>query len=120
MVLRDRSHIESRLPYGRLLFFVASSVTLTTTAEPIPEGDKIVHIAVYAILAYFLLCGWCVDKNKTLRKREVVVVLTVIILYGPSDEFHQPFVPGRQPSACLRGLFMIALQPQRETMTDAA
>ncbi|MGH8601634.1 MAG: hypothetical protein ACREXR_02285 [Gammaproteobacteria bacterium] len=45
------------------IIFVASSVTLETTAEPLPEGDKIVHIAFYAILAYFLLCGWCVAKT---------------------------------------------------------
>ncbi|MGH8601633.1 MAG: VanZ family protein [Gammaproteobacteria bacterium] len=37
-------------------------------------------------------------KNKTLRKKEVVVVLTVIILYGISDGFHQSFVLGRQLS----------------------
>ncbi len=79
------------------VIFVVSSLTITTP-EPIPEGDKIVHIGFYAVLAYFLLCGWCVDKNKPLRKKEVLVVLAVIILYGISDEFHQSFVPGRKPS----------------------
>ncbi|MGH8615616.1 MAG: VanZ family protein [Gammaproteobacteria bacterium] len=104
------------------VIFLASSVTLETTAEPLPGGDKIVHIAFYAILAYFVLCGWCIAKNKTLRKKEVVVVLTVIILYGISDEFHQSFVPGRQPSGYdvladgvggLLGLLVLGLQLQR-------
>lgn len=122
VVLWERIAFRIAAVVWAIIIFVASSVTLTTTAEPLPEGDKIVHIAVYAILAYFLLCGWCVDKNKTLRKKEVVVVLTVIILYGLSDEFHQSFVPGRQPSwydvladgvGGLLGLLALALQPQR-------
>ncbi|MGH8652631.1 MAG: hypothetical protein ACREYE_10885 [Gammaproteobacteria bacterium] len=51
------------------------------TRTPIPEEDQIVHIAFYAVLAYFLLCGWCVDKNKPLPKKEVMVALTVITLW---------------------------------------
>ncbi len=52
----------------------------------------------------------------------MVVVLTVTILYGISDEFHQSFVPGRQPSwydvladglGGLLGVLAVALQTQR-------
>ncbi|MGH2566776.1 MAG: VanZ family protein [Bacteroidota bacterium] len=121
MVLRERIAFRIAAVVWATIIFLASSVTLETTAEPLPEGDKIVHIAFYAILAYFLLCGWCVGKNKTLRKKEVVVVLTVIILYGISDEFHQSFVPGRQPwydvladgVGGLLGLLVLGLQLQR-------
>ncbi len=126
MVLRERIAFRIAAVVWATVIFVASSVTLETTAEPLPEGDKIVHIAFYAILAYFLLCGWCVAKNKILRKKEVVVVLAVIILYGISDEFHQSFVPGRQPSwhdvladgvGGLLGLLVLGLQLQRKSMT---
>jgi len=126
VVLRERIAFRIAAVVWATVIFVASSVTLETTAEPLPEGDKIVHIAFYAILAYFLLCGWCVAKNKILRKKEVVVVLAVIILYGISDEFHQSFVPGRQPSwhdvladgvGGLLGLLVLGLQLQRKSMT---
>ncbi|MGH8657315.1 MAG: VanZ family protein [Gammaproteobacteria bacterium] len=57
-----------------------------------------------------------------MRKKGMVVVLTVTILYGISDEFHQSFVPGRQPSwydvladglGGLLGVLAVALQTQR-------
>lgn len=126
--MRERIAFRIAAVVWATVIFVASSVTLTTTAEPLPESDKIAHVAFYAILAYFLLCGWCVDKNKTLRKKQAVVVLTFVILYGISDEFHQSFVPGREPSwydvladgvGGLFGLLVLALQPQRRAMADA-
>lgn len=104
-----------------IFIFAASSVTLTA-AEPIPEGDKIVHIVCYAILAYLILRGWCVDKNRLPNTKEVLIVLMVTILYGISDELHQAFVPGRHPSwydvvadgvGGIIGTLVLAIQTQR-------
>ena len=70
-----------------LLIFVASS--RSTLAGPrIPDSDKVVHFAVYGLLAT-LVCrqgrGW----------RAAGWTLLAVSAYGATDEWHQSFVPGR-------------------------
>lgn len=72
-----------------LLIFYFSSQSETTALgllNFIPFSDKLVHAAVFGILALFL---YLATENPRLA-----VILTA--LYGMADEFHQHFVPGRQ------------------------
>ncbi|MCA9836043.1 MAG: VanZ family protein [Trueperaceae bacterium] len=52
----------------------------------VPFGDKLIHASVFGILAFFL---YMATDNPRLA-------VTLTVLYGLSDEFHQHFVPGRQ------------------------
>ena len=69
------------------LIFVASSRSRLASTD-VANGDKIVHFAVYGLLAT-LVCrlgvGW----------RGAAWALLAASAFGASDEWHQSFVPGR-------------------------
>ena len=72
----------------------------------LPFGDKIAHMAVYAVLGAALAWG----RARSPRAVGHVLLLTLGALYGVSDEWHQMYVPGRIPDvtdwiADLFGLF---------------
>lgn len=59
--------------------------------------DAVVHRTAHLI--EFAMLGWlvlrAVGDNRAITRRELVIALIVIVLYGASDEFHQRFTPGR-------------------------
>lgn len=76
-----------------LIFYLSHQPDLPST----PGGDKTAHLIAYAVMgilfvrAFYFGTGW----------RPVVLILVafvVSVLYGVSDELHQSFVPGRDPS----------------------
>ena len=60
--------------------------------------DKVVHMCIFGFLAYLFLRAWLWGQLSriTLLTAGIAVIFTV--LYGASDEFHQSFVPNRDPS----------------------
>lgn len=65
-----------------------------------PGGDKMAHIVVYGGLG-FLLAWACLGSGPAAartRAMRLAVAVGLGIGYGISDEFHQSFVPGRDPS----------------------
>jgi VanZ family protein len=54
------------------------------------------HLAVYAILAALLY--WAVESLALSGARRLFIAFAVAVCYGISDEWHQSFVPGRDPS----------------------
>ena len=54
------------------------------------------HMAGYALLAVSCLRGLAGGRAVTRRLRILAILLS--ILYAASDELHQAFVPGRNPS----------------------
>jgi len=69
-----------------VVIFVASSQPGGAVGLPSP-WDKLAHLLTYAVLAWLL------------RKSGLSPFWAVALaaLYGASDEWHQSFVPGRQP-----------------------
>src|SRR5262245_61469186 len=71
-----------------VMIFLASSRSRVVDIHVVPQGDKMVHFAVYGLLAT-LVCriggGW----------RAALLSLLVVSAFGASDEWHQSFVPGR-------------------------
>ncbi len=67
------------------------------TAPAIPYLDKLIHAAVYTLLAAAIARGLGLTTSLGAGQK---IVLTVIIavVFGISDEWHQSFVAGRQPS----------------------
>jgi len=51
------------------------------------------HLIEFAILGWLLLRA--VAGGRPISRRELVITLMVVTLYGASDEFHQRFTPGR-------------------------
>ncbi len=66
---------------------------------------RLAHVTEFAILGALVLRGMCRGKPST--RREVLIMLLIVGLYGASDEFHQRFTPGRN-SEGLTVLFDIA------------
>ena len=69
------------------------------TDEPLPfvHLDKILHLIAYGLLG-FLAMGAVRARGDTHRNGQVWLIALLVGLYGISDEFHQSFVPGRDPS----------------------
>jgi VanZ family protein len=72
----------------------------SSQSDPVPEltsrvSDKLLHVGAYALLGA-LFCRALVGEG---IRPPVALVLAVILgsTYGAADEFHQSFVPFRQP-----------------------
>jgi VanZ family protein len=71
-----------------LIFAVSSRSRLAGSNLAVPYGDKIVHFAIYGLLATSIARlgrGW----------RAALLAVLITSVYGVSDEWHQSFVPGR-------------------------
>ena len=51
------------------------------------------HLLEFAVLGALLLRA--TSRDKPVSKREIIITLIIVALYGASDEFHQRFTPGR-------------------------
>ena len=51
------------------------------------------HVLEFTALGALLLRA--LSKDKPVKKRDVLLALLIVALYGASDEFHQRFTPGR-------------------------
>ncbi len=90
------------------IIFVGSSVShVPHIGGKITDGlaHRIVHLVEFAILGALLLRA--TSDGRSISKREIIITLIIIALYGASDEFHQRFTPGRS-SEGLAVLFDIA------------
>lgn len=77
-----------------LIFFLSAQSTLPDLSGGRVELQDVAgHFVVYAVLA--LLWRWALAGVGVRRPGTWALVLSV--LYGLSDEFHQGFVPGRNP-----------------------
>lgn len=73
-----------------LIFYFSSQPTLEKL-DPVNllDHDKLIHMGAYFALAASL---WYPFKGKIMC---IPLTLTISLLYGISDEYHQSFVPGR-------------------------
>jgi len=91
-----------------IVIFIGSSIgNVPRVGGKTTDGivHRAAHILEFAILGALLLRA--TSKDKPVTKREVIVTLIVVALYGASDEFHQRFTPGRS-SEGLSVLFDVA------------
>ncbi len=71
-----------------------------SSLDPPGSGiDKLEHAFAYGVLALSLWFGLGsrLPAAHAARRRGVIAVM-LAALYGFSDEFHQSFIPGREPS----------------------
>lgn len=61
--------------------------------------DKLAHMAIYALLAATVLYAFYASyprfKNDEGKVLASLLTMTICILYGIGDEFHQSFIPDR-------------------------
>jgi VanZ family protein len=60
-------------------------------------AKKIAHFGEFAILT--ILIGRAIAQSRVLRTGEMLAIVALALCYALSDEIHQSFVPGRNPSA---------------------
>lgn len=67
---------------------------MIVTPAWLPYADKVGHMGLYGVMGALLARGrW---RSGSRAAPSILVLLGV--LYGASDELHQAFVPGRDPS----------------------
>ncbi len=80
-----------------IFIFVMSSLSSMPGEDPFPHFDKVAHMSVYGVFALLIFRS----LTLTLRSKNFMLValltIIVVIAYGISDEFHQSFVPTRNP-----------------------
>jgi VanZ family protein len=77
------------------VIFYFSSKSMPKTAMWIP--DYVLHFACYAVLCLFSYYGF--SKNFQLSELWIIIIALILTtFYGISDEYHQSYVPGRDPS----------------------
>jgi VanZ family protein len=60
--------------------------------------DKTVHVILYALFGSLLYLTLINSPYPSSRDHAMLFAITIGILYGMSDEFHQAFVPGKTVS----------------------
>ncbi len=85
------------LPVGAycLLIFIQSSLPSPVSTRAVPLGDKLLHLAGYALLG--ALFFQALRASRPTAPRRVIWRLSALAaaLYGATDELHQAFVPTR-------------------------
>lgn len=81
--------------YAGLIFFY-SSMSQPPLRPVILHGDKLLHLAEYAVFGYLIARAAKNSSSVKLKAYFRIFAVGVAFAYGLSDEFHQSFVPGRQ------------------------
>lgn len=86
------------ITYCAIIFVYSSIPQPLPIRIEIPFFDKVIHTIEYGFLSYLLIRAF-IGTTANLS-RDAVIILSIILatLYGASDEFHQAFVPNRDPS----------------------
>jgi VanZ family protein len=84
-----------------VLIFVSSSIPSANLPNLNIFGagtDKVIHFCIYAFFAGLAYRAFRYQKKWAFISRHALLLtVTAVIVYGTSDEFHQVFVPGREP-----------------------
>jgi VanZ family protein len=84
------------LAWMGLIFFLSSRSTLPKPSGISSSLEAITgHFTVYAVLA--ALVAFALADTGLPTSRRLAVAFLFAVVYGVSDEFHQSFVPGRDP-----------------------
>jgi len=94
MLLRRLSLLLA-LAWMALLFYLSHQPGLQTPML-FSGQDKVLHAAVYAVLALLLLAAQP-RQEQGYSWRQLGISVLIASLYGLTDEIHQHFVSGRSP-----------------------
>ncbi|HEY8171763.1 MAG TPA: VanZ family protein [Dehalococcoidia bacterium] len=77
------------------LIFALSSIPNEVQSPSSLPFDKVAHLVEYGALAF--IAAWVFGRGHV-TSRIAAIAVAFALLYGVSDELHQAFVPGRDPS----------------------
>ena len=80
------------------IFFLSHQPDDSLYIPPIPGLDKIAHMTIYAVLAAAVLYALKSLFSDEKKLRLSLLTISICVLYGMGDEFHQSFIPGRYSS----------------------
>lgn len=85
--------------WGVLIFLLSSQSDPPSPSwlSAVPLYDKMAHFLLYAVLCALLARALRFESAPVLNRGALIIAVAIAALYGVSDEWHQSFVPGRQP-----------------------
>ena len=83
------------LAWAALIFLVSHQARPLPVAPPFDHADKVVHALVFGLLA--ALAARALLAAGQPARRALWGAVAAASLYGAADEWHQSFVPGREP-----------------------
>ena len=85
--------------YGGVIFYLSS---LSAFPEEMPSFwgfDKIIHFIEYYVFGYLIFRCFASWKGSIYAQRRAILwTIGMGVFYALTDEWHQSFVPGRDPS----------------------
>lgn len=85
------------LIWAGLIFFV-SSVPGNTIPRVLSQQDIILHAIVYAVFGWFVIRAFKKYYPGPNHLKYILVTVIISFIYAMGDEFHQKFIPYRDPS----------------------
>jgi VanZ family protein len=79
-----------------VVIFCLSQIPAVDVPPVFFGNDKLLHAIVYGILGFLILGSMKVPAGGH-RVFQPWLAITLVVIYGVLDEFHQHFVPGRTP-----------------------
>ena len=67
------------------------------------------HIPVFVLLTFFWLKTFDAGNKESHNENHIALILSCLVLFAISDEFHQYFVPGRTASIMDFGLDLLGI-----------
>lgn len=95
-----KKRILSSLPtiiWMSLIFFLSSRENLPDLNKFILNFDKIAHFLVYFVLGIFLQFFFIINFDLKSKQLYYIIVIAIGFTFALSDEYHQIFVPNREP-----------------------
>lgn len=89
------------VPLGLLMgtiFFLSHQPGTELRLVDIPLADKLAHTVAYGLLAAAALYAFTPEKRNDRPLRAALLIILFCTAYGITDEYHQSFIPGREPS----------------------
>ena len=81
---------------GMIFFLSSRRAPALASVFPVILGLKLTHFVEYALLSALWLWGFL--RGSVLpRPAAYAWTITIVLLWGISDEYHQSFTPGRTP-----------------------
>jgi VanZ family protein len=79
-----------------LLIFALSSIPSEVQQPGRLPVDKAAHLVEFGVLGFLLT--WMAGRRTSSTSAAVAAGIALTVIYGATDELHQAFVPGRDPS----------------------
>jgi VanZ family protein len=102
-----RNHLPSSIWYGGPVFAYALLIFFLSSLSSYPESapdffglDKLAHFTEYFIFGFLLFRWFSNVKFSPIKSRAMIMAIIAGMLYALTDEWHQSFVPCRNPSIC--------------------